>query len=52
MPVRIVVSAWLTPWFARWTVVPFIGLFRRKVTDAPSSPKTTAISDKGKDVIL
>ena len=27
---RIALSVWLTPWFARWTVIPFLGLFKRK----------------------
>jgi len=54
MPARIVVSVWLTPWFARWTIVPFTRLFRRKKmgTGAPPSADTTPGSDKSKDVIL
>jgi len=28
--VRIALSVWLTPWFARWTILPFLGLFKRK----------------------
>lgn len=30
LPVRIALSVWLTPSFARWTVLPFVGLFKRK----------------------
>src|SRR5271169_1497624 len=29
LPVRMALSVWLTPWFARWTVIPFVGLFKR-----------------------
>lgn len=25
IPFRLVVSVWLTPWFARWTVLPLMG---------------------------
>lgn len=29
MPVRLVLSVWATPWFARWTVVPVAGLVKK-----------------------
>ena len=25
LPVRLVLSVWATPWFARWTVLPVVG---------------------------
>lgn len=29
LPLRLVVSVWATPWFARWTVLPFTGFVKR-----------------------
>jgi hypothetical protein len=29
LPLRLVLSVWATPWFARWTVLPFTGLLRK-----------------------
>ncbi|EMC93825.1 hypothetical protein BAUCODRAFT_48959, partial [Baudoinia panamericana UAMH 10762] len=29
LPVRLVLSVWATPWFARWTVLPVTGLVAR-----------------------
>jgi hypothetical protein len=30
LPLRLALSVWGTPWFARITIVPFLGLFKRK----------------------
>ena len=39
IPLRIILSIWLTPWFARNFIVPFVGLFRRRkpVSQTPPS---------------
>lgn len=29
LPLRLVLSVWATPWFARWTVLPFMGFVKR-----------------------
>lgn len=29
LPLRLIVSVWMTPWFARWTVLPVTGYLRR-----------------------
>jgi len=29
LPVRLVLSVWATPWFARWTVLPIMGLVKK-----------------------
>lgn len=29
LPLRLALSVWGTPWFARWTVLPVMGLFGR-----------------------
>ncbi|KAK1070682.1 hypothetical protein LTR12_000070 [Friedmanniomyces endolithicus] len=29
LPLRLVLSAWATPWFARWTVLPVTGVMKR-----------------------
>ena len=46
MPLRIALSVWLTPWFARFTVLPFIRLFRRKKTVA-AAPDDKAAERNG-----
>ena len=43
LPLRLVISVWATPWFARWTTLPFLNLLRRafarrKGAAAVSSP--------------
>lgn len=48
LPIRIVLSVWATPWFARWTVVPMMGwmgrVFRRgKKTNRASAAGTGAL---------
>ena len=40
MPLRLLLSAWMTPWFARWTVIPFMGFARR----AFGSKKTDVVT--------
>lgn len=29
LPLRLVISVWATPWFARWTVLPFTAMMKR-----------------------
>ena len=31
LPVRLLFSVWMTPWFARWTVLPFTDFIRRVI---------------------
>lgn len=38
MPLRVIVSVWLTPWFARIFIVPFLGLFTRKKPVSTTPP--------------
>lgn len=55
LPARLVVSVWLTPWFARWTVLPvkrFVGrLFGRRkgaaAAKAVEAGKTPAAASTG-----
>lgn len=35
LPLRLVLSVWATPWFARYTVAPCVGLFRRMFRTSP-----------------
>ena len=50
LPLRIVLSAWLTPWFARWTVIPFLGLFQRKKVEAIQPEKGSVdVKEGGQD---
>jgi hypothetical protein len=36
LPVRILVSVWGAPWFARWTVIPISNVFKRLFSKKPS----------------
>lgn len=42
LPLRLILSVWATPWFARWTVLPLTGRIQRLFgrTKATASPKS------------
>lgn len=52
MPLRIALSVWLTPWFARISILPFLRLLRRKkkVSNGPVTENTlTTAKDTPQD---
>jgi len=46
MPLRIVVSIWGAPWFARWTVIPMSNLLFRRGRDVKNVVKASASGAK------
>ena len=42
LPLRIIFSVWGTPWFARITIIPAMGLMRRLFSRGKSSPRSGA----------
>jgi Hypothetical protein FLILHELTA len=51
LPLRLIVSVWGAPWFARWTVVPFNnmvkGLFKRRAKQVGTGGKGTVVNATG-----
>ena len=43
-------SVWLTPWFARWTVIPFLGLFRKKAKAVENTMGNTLVKEGKQDI--
>jgi hypothetical protein len=42
LPLRIVISVWGAPWFARWTVIPVSKAFKKLFSTKASSSKKTS----------
>jgi len=42
LPLRLVVSVWCTPWFARWTVLPVTGAMKRMFGRGKGLPSAAA----------
>jgi hypothetical protein len=44
LPLRIALSVWATPWFASISVIPFLGLFKRRKKSLKGAQETKVTS--------